>query len=116
MISTTIEQSKKLVEIGISADSADMWWVALNWQETEYYVEVKQEGIEQPKKAIPCWSLAALLDYLSTVSSFTIDVSNRECLLVVSPVKSIETIKCYADNLVNACVEMIVKLKKEKLI
>ena len=60
---TDLEQSKKLAGI-LPLKSADMWWVALNWQETEHYVEVKQDEFSQPKKAIPCWSLAALLQIL----------------------------------------------------
>jgi len=61
---TTIEQSEKLIKAGLDPNTADMWLVALDWQETEYYVEVKQEGINQPKKAIPCWSIGTLIELM----------------------------------------------------
>jgi len=61
---TSIEQSKKLVEAGLDPNTADMWWVALNWLETKYNVKVKQEGINQPENAVPCWSLGALIGLL----------------------------------------------------
>ena len=61
---TSIEQSKKLVELGLNPDTADMWWTPLNWQLTEYYVEVKQDGINTPKNPLPCWSLGALLEVM----------------------------------------------------
>lgn len=63
---TTIEQSKKLLELGLNPETADMWWTPLNWQLTEYYVEVKQDGIGTPKNPIPCWSLGALLEMMPT--------------------------------------------------
>ena len=64
---TTIEQSKKLIELGLSSETADMWWTPLNWQLTEYYVEVKQDGIGTPKNPIPCWSLGALMELMPKI-------------------------------------------------
>jgi hypothetical protein len=64
---TTIEQSKKLIEFGLSSETADMWWTPLNWQLTEYYVEVKQDGIGTPKNPIPCWSLGALMELMPKI-------------------------------------------------
>jgi len=64
---TTIEQSKKLVELGLNPETADMWWTPLNWQLTEYYVEVKQDGISTPKNPIPCWSLGALMELMPKI-------------------------------------------------
>ena len=64
---TSIEQSKKLVELGLNPDTADMWWIPLNWQLTEYYIEVKQDCINTPKNPIPCWSLGALLEMMPKI-------------------------------------------------
>ena len=69
---TTIEQSKKLVELGLNPETADMWWTPLNWQLTEYYVEVKQDGIGTPKNPLPCWSLGALLGMMPCIPNCTI--------------------------------------------
>lgn len=66
---TTVEQSKKLLEFGLNPETADMWWTPLNWQLTEYYVEVKQDGIGTPKNPIPCWSLGALLELMPKIDN-----------------------------------------------
>jgi hypothetical protein len=70
---TTVEQSKKLLELGLNPESADMWWTPLNWQLTEYYVEVKQDGIGTPKNPLPCWSLGALLKLMPKTISVPVD-------------------------------------------
>jgi hypothetical protein len=76
---TTIEQSKKLLELGLNPESADMWWTPLNWQLTEYYVEVKQDGIGTPKNPLPCWSLGALLELIPDIPDCTILFAKSEC-------------------------------------
>lgn len=73
---TTIEQSKKLVELGLNPKTADMIWTPLNWQLTEYYIEVKQDGINTPKNPIPCWSLGALLELMPEIFE---DENDRGC-------------------------------------
>ena len=107
---TDIEQSKKLAEI-LPLESADMWWVALNWQETEYYVEVKQDGISQPKKAVPCWSLSALLEQLENAAGLAKDYGLWFCY---------DNRKSYCtkhyNNPVDACYELILKLHELNLL
>jgi hypothetical protein len=76
---TTIEQSKKLLELGLNPETADMWWTPLNWQLTEYYVEVKQDGIGTPKNPLPCWSLGALLELIPDIPDCTILFAKSEC-------------------------------------
>ena len=57
---TTIEQSKKLVELGLNPDTADMCYIAHS----------ELVGIYEPfckkieKDDVPCWSLGALMDLL----------------------------------------------------
>ena len=65
-ICTTIEQSKKLLELGIDVNTADMWWetnvipcipfpvndVATDWSYAQ------ENGI------LPAWSLSALVDLM----------------------------------------------------
>lgn len=63
-ICTSLEQSKQLIELGIDTASADMMWTALNWQGTEYYMEVQNNGFDMPKSFIYAWSLDALLGYV----------------------------------------------------
>lgn len=62
---TTIEQSKKLVELGLNPESADMLWEQHN--NTKSYVTVKPwttKGKSLGPHIIPCWSLGALLELM----------------------------------------------------
>lgn len=126
---TSIEQSKKLLELGLKPDTADMWWTPLNWQLTEYYVEVKQDGIGTPKNALPCWSLDALLGVLP----FHLIVNNQRYAFSMHKglnkdgetymfrYNIFNTDIClystdYYNNSVDACYEMIIKLYELKLL
>lgn len=65
-ISTTIEQSKKLIEIGIGRDSADMCYRVLPCYKDgipdQYMCLVRD--VEWFKTDIPAWSLSALLELM----------------------------------------------------
>lgn len=62
---TDIEQSKKLAEI-LPLDSADMWWSYFYDVVSDYGEYDKEPMLHKPvcnpAEAIPCWSLAALID------------------------------------------------------
>ena len=108
---TDIEQSKRLAEI-LPLESADMYYYSyMSLGEPFYmvYPDVIEDGQKLAKNDIPCWSLAALLGvvpYLSlhkTFSGWRCDSYNKEgtsCILGVP-----------ADNPVDACYEMILKLQ-----
>ena len=60
---TTIEQSKHLMELGLSAETADMLWEQHNREEP--YVTIKPwttKGKSIGAHILPCWSLTALLE------------------------------------------------------
>lgn len=63
---TTIEQSKKLLELGLNPDTADMYCTMLTENSKEYSVFVKRKvcryNIEDGD--IPCWSVEALLELI----------------------------------------------------
>lgn len=70
---TTIEQSKKLVELGLNPDTADMKWYY--WKDEIDAPKVPTLGfdkavLESYKNTqavyLPCWSLGALLEVLKT--------------------------------------------------
>lgn len=83
---TTIEQSKKLLELGLNPESADMYYPyvlphsnnlhhvpilgepveSLSWYNIGYTLGGKYKPITLEKFCIPCWSLGALLDILKT--------------------------------------------------
>lgn len=116
---TDLEQSKKLAEI-LPVESADMCYKAYGERQVALcpYQFASLIGT-------PCWSLAALLNALP----ISID-NGRYCLALINscPDGGIEWLccyeddngnilkECYADNQVDACVEMILKLHEEKLL
>ncbi len=61
---TTIEQSKKLLELGLSAESADMWYERIDHELTEYSCNPLLKSDAALYKGLPCWSLGALLEIM----------------------------------------------------
>lgn len=115
---TDLEQSNKLAEI-LPIESADQTWVR---------IVIAGDALDVPKElqyrhnstafnsfrgmGIPCWSLAALLEQLSKITSYTIDVSNGSILLIVSPKTTFGTLKSQGVELLDICYAMIIKLKE----
>jgi hypothetical protein len=69
-ISTNIEQSKHLFELGLNSDSADMFWMDTN--SVKPCLNLMDDGIFNhrnylvrfPNTSLPAWSLSALLDVM----------------------------------------------------
>lgn len=127
---TDLEQSKKLAEI-LPFESADMSFVEKgNTKHTWYDAENRRITTAYEKKYyIPCWSLAALLDVLiakdfnpetmflrSTSDGRGTHLANVWCLSVDSLDVDITMRDIYADNLVDACYEMIIRLSELNLL
>jgi len=121
---TDIEQSRKLAEI-LSADSADMHYnnasiKGINYVD-EYRAELMDYNTAQKVLSkylinpmfgiIPCWSLVALLDVLPNYQLQTQD-DGIGILCSCNGKFNIVT----ADNTINACYEMIIKLHELKLL
>lgn len=105
---TDIEQSKKLAEI-LPLESADMTyrWFGKVLNVDSYEVSYGRDSISG--KDIPCWSLAALLDvYPMCVGR---DLGMFCCWVNLKSMCS-----SHFDNPVDACVDMILKLKERNLI
>lgn len=125
---TDIQQSKKLAEI-LPIESADMCFNISQRTNmpplmTPYckFKEFFNMG-ETPDFLIPCWSLAALLDILRP--DITLDHTEGEGWSIIvnivvenpnSILQDIITEKVIADNLIDACVEMILKLNELKVL
>lgn len=124
---TNIEQSNKLKEI-LPIDSADMWWVE---RKPVYYLSFtkpSEENYSQDAiKDVPCWSTQALLDEIPYT---LLNKDNEDLKLHIEKDEEqyylfyeneytgdmfeIET-DMY-DDMVDACVEMILKLKEKGLL
>ena len=71
---TTIEQSKKLLELGLKSESADMWWnfySVTTDDTTPQIIRIDNPWIgsfnwNNELDNLPCWSTGALLELLRT--------------------------------------------------
>lgn len=65
MICTSIEQSKKLIELGIDITTADMYYYTVNGDlyKTPNIIE-SEDDLYVDEKSIPAWSLSALLELM----------------------------------------------------
>ena len=108
-ICTTIEQSQKLIELGIDRNTADMCW-----QNNEFPIGFNDED------AVPAWSLAALFKLLpksiegaepSLIKTF------RDDYRIVYDIYGDENITSEDyTNPIDACYEMIIRLHEQKLL
>ena len=118
---TDIEQSRKLAEI-LPLDSADMYWSRCTITDFDDDVLKVSYAVEpcnisqfrNTKEDIPCWSLAALLSILPKV------INNETLFIETSPAlwhigyRNIYTAR--ADNPIDACYEMVLKLNELNLL
>lgn len=112
---TDINQSKKLANI-LPIESADMWFAN--------GIVVARNSVDEPddiKSVIPCWSLAALLDvlpdsiYNNTYEFSQLEFTKKSVAYIHGTTDGIK-IGALKDNLVDTCVEMIIKLKERGLL
>lgn len=107
---TDISQSKKLAEI-LPPESADMRYAPFG--DTHPWV---WDGNLLEKGAIPCWSLAALLNISPYIEVgrelYGAHHGKWYCRYTTGDYQY----KTIADNLIDACYEMILKLHEQKLI
>ena len=109
---TSIEQSKQLAEI-LPLESADMWFAN--------GIVVARDSVDEPddiKSVIPAWSLASLLDVLPNKLQIALAINDfqgdRKEKYSIGSVEH-DKYDCFADNPVDACYELILKLNKLKL-
>lgn len=115
-ICTSIEQSQKLIELGINVTTADMWYHGHGspWEsEREYDSDACPFHSMRPNWDIPAWSLTVLFNMLPK-SAYLERGSSTELCRVNLPVE----LKCsdwYLEP-IDAVFEIVCILKKEKYI
>lgn len=115
---TDIEQSKKLAEI-LQPESADMF-LALNETVPVMSKYIDDGFVTADNTAIPCWSLSALLKYLSEIKPqvYTPILFPSEGKWILQFVEygngNVCEVSC--DNPVDAVYEMIIKLYEVNLL
>ena len=124
---TDIEQSKVLAEI-LSLDSADYFYKYCigHYNTIHYRLETYPYNKGANKKHdIPCWSLSALLNVLPKiyypVKDHKTDLilgkpKDKWCVLYWDTTGMQHGEETLGDNPVDACVDMIVKLKEKNMI
>ena len=132
---TDIEQSKRLAEI-LPIKSADMWWSRCTITDfgdgvlkVSYAVEpCNISQFRNTKEDVPAWSLAALLSILPNNEHITTSVSRGSWQ--IEPInylpntwwceyednESLTEFNVSADNPVDACYKMILRLHKHKML
>ena len=112
---TTVEQSHKLAEF-LPIESADMSWVS-NGLGKPFARTISIKG--DPEEFCACWSLAALLNILPCNLKLVLAINDyqgeRKERYAIGSVEH-NKYDCYADNLVDACYEMIIKLHEQNLL
>ncbi|MBO6273890.1 hypothetical protein J6O48_14125 [bacterium] len=127
-ICTDIGQSQKLIELGIDVNTADMMWddwslIEEGWKlSIGYYSEIEKD---YGRKCYPAWSLAALLDILPKkyypVKDHETNLilgkpKDKWCVLYWDTTGMQHGEETLADNPIDACYEMIIKLNEQKLL
>lgn len=110
---TDLEQSKKLAEF-LPIESADMWYDN-NGESIAGRPEVRCcSFVGLASINIPCWSLAALLSVLPKNLHTFLVIGEQEKYAIGST--DTDKYDYIADNPVDACVKMIIKLHEQKLL
>ena len=123
---TNLEQSQKLAEI-LPIESADGFYEAQHNHLTDKweYILFTDNKWASEEVVIPCWSLATLLDYLAKKDCFPEITYTGTCYLMdvnfyddeeSKLLHPIHFIRTEGKFLVDACVEMINKLKENNLL
>jgi hypothetical protein len=112
----SLEQSKTLAEI-LPLESADMYWkngVSDKYIQcfTPFVTDDYRSNVDYDYD-IPCWSLAALLGVLPQIQGGKPVISLDDNYITYPHVSDLHT---KADNLVDACYEMILKLHELNLL
>ena len=127
-ICTSIEQSKKLIELGIDVNTADMFWDTLFAKKPEAQVD-NHHFIDEydDEHRVPAWSLSALLKLMPPyLFEFErgIDLNiypnlngkGWHCSYIPNNIESIKKDKfkqiTNGDNLIDAAFEMVCWLKE----
>lgn len=113
---TDLEQSRKLAEI-LPIESADMCYRIVAYNSNDAHEYQPYCFIGTLGSDIPCWSLAALLEVIGVecrMEKTPLDQSGEFTYSMVDDYNSIRTFEC--GNPIDACVEMIYKLKERNLL
>ena len=121
-ICTSLEQSQKLVELGIDISTSDMSWVS-NGLGKPFARTIPIKG--DPEELCACWSLAALLEYLRKIDLFPNIIDSDDCILMdisfydnedSKVLHNMQYLRVEGKTILDTCYAMIMKLHELNLI
>ena len=125
---TDLQQSKKLAEI-LPLESADMHYATWTILDGEFIVSpnqgstIKSMQEDYGNQIIPCWSLSALISIIPQElfdGEYIINITegrNHKWIISYDPPYDISSyLSVSDDNLIDCCVEIIIKLKERNLL
>ena len=119
-ICTTLEQSQKLIELGININTADMWYQHIGYSIKDgitkpvYFPMVMRD--DPTEKDIPAWSLSALLSLLKPCDGETYTMRGTFDGGATIEFSNITNVMTQEDNPLDAVFEMVVWLKENSKI
>ena len=97
MVCTSIEQSNRLVELGINPKTADMgWFKAYSLREEIYKPYIKGYKLENHQSDIPAWSIHKLIEIISIDVTF-----KNEFIIINNNTKIFNSSTNVYDNLID---------------
>ena len=109
-ICTSLEQSKKLVELGIDVNTADMYWSLVNKNHPpiigKYYAEYG--GMQ-----LPAWSLVALLSVIKPVNDNTYTIRGTLDGGAFISFDEVTNVMYQEKDIIDAAFEMVCWLKEK---
>ena len=97
MVCTSIEQSNRLVELGINPKTADMgWFKAYSLREEIYKPYIKGYKLENYQSDIPAWSIHKLIEIISIDVTF-----KNEFIIINNNTKMFNSSTNVYDNLID---------------
>ena len=113
-ICTSIEQSKKLIELGIDVNTADLWYIPIKVNGVSGYELTLHNSLT--RGIVPAWSLTALLELMPKIGANEPKLCKRYYIYApliryVCIYGLLKDTKEY-DNPIDAVFEMIIWLKE----
>ena len=106
MVCTNIEQSNRLIELGINPNTADMgWFKAYSLREEIYKPFIKGYKLENHKTDIPAWTLYKLIQITGA------EIAVRDEYVILNNAKLFKESNNVYDNLIDV-IEYLIEKKE----
>lgn len=120
-IATTIKQSKKLIELGIDVNTADMYYYKENVFNNALAtfngaLLVKGNSKPEVEYTIPAWSLSALLSLIKPVNENSYTIQGTLDGGAIISFEEVTSIVFQEDNILDAVFEMVCYLIEMNLL